>query len=48
VWRHACIGDWIAANDAALAKGNAALIKPDLWFFRIIIYNVAMSYGYAK
>jgi hypothetical protein len=27
VWRHACVGDWIAANVAALAKGNATLRK---------------------
>jgi hypothetical protein len=27
VWRHACVGDWIAAHDAALDEGNAALRK---------------------
>jgi hypothetical protein len=27
VWRHACVGDWIAAHDAALDKGNARLSR---------------------
>jgi hypothetical protein len=27
LWRHACVGDWIAAHDAALAMGNVMLGK---------------------